>query len=64
MYARAEYQKREVKAYFYNEEQSGTFDCIFVDGVPVPYIDIMQYFEAVYSSEYNLEPEGGDRYRF
>ena len=29
MYARAAYPKTEVKAYFYNEEQSGTFDCIF-----------------------------------
>lgn len=64
MCARAEYAKTDIKGYIYSGERSATFNCIFFDGVPVPYVSILQYFGATYDTDYILRPEGDGRYRF
>ncbi len=64
MYARAEYAKKDVTVYLHNMDNSTTFKCISVDGVPVPYVNIMQYCEATNDKNYKLQPESDGKYRF
>ncbi len=64
MYARAEYPKTDVVTYLYDVDNSTTFNCIFIDGIPVPYVSIMQFFLATNDKNYKIQPEGDGRYRF
>ncbi len=37
------YETKEVTAYLFDKDEETTFDCIFIDDIPVPYVRIAEY---------------------
>ncbi len=64
MYARAAYNREDIPVYIYGADEEATFNCIFTDDVPVPYVSVSQYLGDAFNIVFSIDVLEDGIYRY